>query len=359
MMKTGMWKNAMALGMAVLLGVAAPCPSLWAQAQSTSQSSGQSQGLTSNPYIQSTPQMTGGGLPSPSLLGTGQQDSSAGGAANIFYPDIKTYVMVAGDVINVRLYGTLDFATTLRLSKDGTGQLPLIGDMALAGMTIEKAQILIEDKLKSAGMYRNPHITITLSEFDESQSTITLAGEMHGRLPSRRARTVAEALNAAGGLPLGSSPVVSIIRPGSTEQILVDMGTTGTDMAKANVPLQPGDTIFVQRAGAVYVVGAFKTPGVFAMQPARTTLLQVAALSGGPLYSAKYQDMRIIRTVESERTEVKVDIQKVLFGSAPDPILQPGDIIFLPTSPLKAALSSGGVSVLLGLMNAALIVATR
>lgn len=363
-MKIGKQKNAITRGMALLLGCAIPCTAAWAQTQTELSSQGQSQQTTmpaQNPYVQAAPQMTGGQMVMPSLGGnsSGAQDGGNGPAGNVFYPDIKTYVLSAGDVINVRLYGAPDYMTTLRLSKDGTADLPLIGDLALSGMTIDKAQATIEDKLKSAGMYRAPHISIVLVEYDEAQATVMFAGDLHGKLSTRRARTVTEAINSAGGLPPGSNPVVSIIRPGVTDPIQVNVGLTGKDMSKADVPLQAGDTIFIQRAGTIYLVGAFKTPGLFAMQPGRTTLLQVSAMSGGPLYSAKYEDMRIIRTVGNERTEVKVDVQKVLYGRAPDPILEPGDIVFLPTSAIKAAISSGGLATLVNLLNVALVVATR
>ena len=41
-----------------------------------------------------------------------------------------------------------------------------------------------------------------------------------------------------------------------------------------------------------------------------------------------------------------MNIQKVLDGKAPDPILQADDIIFLPSSALKAAIKSGGIGTL-------------
>ena len=50
------------------------------------------------------------------------------------------------------------------------------------------------------------------------------------------------------------------------------------------------------------------------------------------------------------------DIKKVLYGQAPDPVLQADDIIFLPSSALKDAIKSGGLGTLLGV--ASLLVAS-
>ena len=356
-MRTGLRKNTIATMTALVLASIAPCASMNAQGQT--QGGGGGQVSAPNPYIQAAPSMSGQAVPQSGGMIVPNQDAGNSSVSTVFYPDIKTYVLSAGDLINVRLYGVPDYTTTLRLSNDGTGQLPLIGTLHLEALTVEKAQIKIQDTLKSSGMYRDPRITITLGEFDDTQSSVLFTGELHGRIPARKAHTLAEALNLEGGLPTGASSTISVIRPGVEDPILVDLGTTAKDQAKADIPLQPRDTVFIQRAGAVYLVGAFKQTGLIPMQPGRTTLMQVAALSGGPTYSAKYADMRIIRTAGTERTEVKVDIQKVLYGKAPDPILQPGDIIFLPTSSLKAALASGGISTLLSLANLAIIIATR
>jgi polysaccharide export outer membrane protein len=48
----------------------------------------------------------------------------------------------------------------------------------------------------------------------------------------------------------------------------------------------------------------------------------------------------------------------VINGKAPDPVLQPEDIIFLPTSSMKAAIKSGGIGTLLGIISI-LIVAVQ
>ena len=275
----------------------------------------------------------------------------------VLYPDAKQYVLTPGDLINVRLFGSADYATVQRISMDGTVVLPLIGSVPLTGITIQAAEESIELSLRKAGMYRKPQITISIAE-SASPSTITLAGELHGVFPIQGPRPLLDVLASFGGLPVTAGRVVTIIRPGAEAPILVDLGTTAQDLVKANIPVLPHDTVFVERAGVVYVVGAFKLNGAYPLQAGRVTLMQVAALSGGPLFSAKYDDMRIIRTVGNQRTEVKVDIKKVLYGKMPDPILQSGDILFLPPDALKAAISNGNFNTLLGAVSLALV-ATR
>jgi polysaccharide export outer membrane protein len=324
-----------------------------------------------NPYSQVTPGISGANQGIQSPMGAGMQGASvspsgvqtlgpsqAASAPSmaLLYPDPTQYTLAPGDLISIRLYSVPDYATVDRISKDGTVQLPLIGSVNLGGITIRQAEDLIATRLKTAGMFRNPEVTIGIAE-SSSPQTISFAGEKTGLYLVQGQRNLLDVLAGSGGLPPTASRTVSIIRPGTDAPILVNLGTTPQELIKANVPIFPHDTIFVERAGTVYVLGAFKQPGAYPLQPTGMTLMQMASLAGGPAFSGKYGDMRIVRTVGTERQEVKVDIKRIMFGQDPDPLLQPGDILFLPTAVFKQALASGGIQTLLSAISILVIAA--
>jgi polysaccharide export outer membrane protein len=85
------------------------------------------------------------------------------------------------------------------------------------------------------------------------------------------------------------------------------------------------------------------------------TLMKVAALTGGAGFEGKNSDLRIIRSVGTSRQVVRVDLKKIIEGRAPDPVLQAEDIVFLPTSSMKAAIKSGGIGTLLGIVSILLV----
>ena len=58
--------------------------------------------------------------------------------------------------------------------------------------------------------------------------------------------------------------------------------------------------------------------------------------------------MHLIRTIGDRRTVVSLDINKIFRGKAPDPILQPNDILYQPSSFIKVAIQQGGIGVVLG-----------
>ena len=272
---------------------------------------------------------------------------------SVLYPTGREFHLAAGDMVSIRLFGQTDYAPTVRISDDGTVLLPLIGIVKLDGLTLPQSEEYLAKKLADAGMYKDPQVTVTVTE--GPNATITVVGETHGVIPIAGSKRLLDVLAATGGLPPSASHVVTINRPGVTQPIVVDLGSDPAQSALANIPVFSGDTIIVGRMGVVYVVGAFKTQGAIPLvQTTPLTLLQATALSGGPMYEAKYDDLHLIRTVGNQRTVVKLDIQKVLYGKAPDPILQPNDILFLPSSTMKAAIANGGVGVVLGLASVAL-----
>ena len=108
-----------------------------------------------------------------------------------------------------------------------------------------------------------------------------------------------------------------------------------------NVPIYAGDIVKVTRAGIVYVVGAVKKPGGFTVKGnEQMSLLKAIALAEGLSSTSSKGHTRIIRTDEGsgKRSEIPVELGKILDGKAPDMNLQAADIVFVPSSMGKTVL---------------------
>jgi polysaccharide export outer membrane protein len=108
-----------------------------------------------------------------------------------------------------------------------------------------------------------------------------------------------------------------------------------------NVPIYAGDIVKVTRAGIVYVVGAVKKPGGFTVKGnEQMSLLKAIALAEGLSSTSSKGHTRIIRTDEGsgKRSEIPVELGKILDGKAPDMNLQAADIVFVPSSTGKTVL---------------------
>ena len=289
----------------------------------------------------------------------------------ILYPGHRDVYLGTEDLLAVHIYSSPEYGPTVRVSQDGSIQLPLIGTVQVEGLTLHQAKALIAQKLVSAGMYRDPQVSVQIT--DSPNLIATVLGEMHGVVPIVGERRLYDVLAAvgggggfspgattvivgAGGLPSTASHIITINRPGLAEPITVDLGTDPAKSSVANIPIFPRDTIIVPRVGVVYLLGAFKTQGAIPLQQnSPMTLMKMAALAGGPGWEGNTGDLRIIRSVGLTRQVVRVDIKRVINGRDPDPVLQAEDIVFLPTSSMKAAIKSGGIGTLLGIVSILLV----
>jgi polysaccharide export outer membrane protein len=305
-------------------------------------------------------EVTGGLAPSPGVSQAAAQALAAAQAAtaasvapmpsqSMLYPG-EDFRLGPGDLIGVHLFGALDYSATVRVGLDGTVALPYVGSVPLQGLSVRAAQGRIEERLRTGGFYNNPQITIQV--LDTVNGSVTITGEVRAVVPVSTERSLREVLLAAGGLPLTASHTVKIVRPGVEQPIVVNLGADLAASAAANIPIHPHDIIQISRANVVYVLGAFKNQGSVPLDQATPlTLMELAALSGGVGWEGRYADLRLIRTVGTERKLVELDIKKVLNGKAPDPVLEANDIVFLPTDQMKAALKSLGIGGVLGLVS--------
>jgi polysaccharide export outer membrane protein len=270
----------------------------------------------------------------------------------MLYPG-EDFQLGPGDLISVHVFLQPDYQSTVRVDADGNVKLPFIGSANLKGQTVREAQALIAGRLQSGGFYTNPEVIIQV--LDTVNGSVLVTGEMHQIVPVSTERSLKDVLLTAGGLPATASHTVKIVRAGLPDPIVVDLGTDLATSRTANIAVRPHDIIQISRASVVYVLGAFTRQGAVPLdQSSPLTLLQVAALSGGIGFEGKFDDLRLIRTVGTDRKVIEVDIKKIRSGEARDPILQANDIVFLPTNAMKAILKNVGAGGVIGVVSLAL-----
>jgi polysaccharide export outer membrane protein len=115
---------------------------------------------------------------------------------------------------------------------------------------------------------------------------------------------------------------------------------TNSSHPEENIQIRPNDVISVPRAEIVYVIGEVGKPGGFALNDKENiSVLQALALANGLTPNAARNDGKIIRPVPgANRVELAINLKELLNGKAKDMILQPEDILFVPTSYTKGAM---------------------
>lgn len=128
-----------------------------------------------------------------------------------------------------------------------------------------------------------------------------------------------------------------------------DLETSLADRLRGTYMVDPQVTVDVVEAAAepVYVVGQVNRPGAFVPSgPNRLTVLQAIALAEGAKPTGSQGGTVVIRTgADGTRTQIPVDIPDVVRGEAPDLVLQPNDIVYVPTN-MERSIALGIVNTL-------------
>lgn len=263
-----------------------------------------------------------------SVLNTSSQDAPAQRASIKVSP---------GDLVIVTVDGVSDYKPEVRVSENGVISLPLIGEVAVGGTSVERAQDEIAKKMTDGNYFRDPHVSVFVKEY--ASIGISVLGEVArpGVYPSLGVRRLYDVISAAGGFSARAGKTVTITRRDLPQKpITVTVDADPSKSVSSNVEVQPGDTIMVSKAGLVYVVGDVGRAGGFIMDNnERITVLQVLAMAQGVNRSAAMGSARIIRRTPQGPTEVQVPLKQMMAAKANDMEMQPEDILFIPGSAAK------------------------
>jgi polysaccharide export outer membrane protein len=243
------------------------------------------------------------------------------------------------DALAITVLQAQELNSSVRVSQQGDISLPLVGGVHAAGMTPQELEIAIEDKLR--GKYiRDPDVTVTATDVRSRGVSVVGAVQRPGVVQIRGANTtLLEVLSMTGGVTDAAGDTVTVLRDGVVRNDLkLDAVLEGRD-PRLNVPIFSGDVVNVQNAAVVYVIGAVRKPGAFAMRGnSQLTVLRALALGEGLLTVAASGDAVVLRTlVDGARVELPIDLRAVLQAKAADIPLQPQDVLFVPTSGGKVA----------------------
>jgi polysaccharide biosynthesis/export protein len=247
-----------------------------------------------------------------------------------------------GDLLQVRVFGAADYNHDVRVADDGSVSLPFIGRVHVAGMTAREVAGDLQSRLSQGGYFNNPQVDVFVKEY--ATQGVSVLGEVQkpGVYPLLGARTLFDVISAAQGTTQTAGDKVSVIhrdRPQHPE--IVKLSYDAKDSPQSNVRVFPGDTVVVQKAGIVYVVGDVKKPSGIVMANPNLTVLQSIALAEGTNPNASLDKARIVRKTADGQTEIPLYLKKMLAAQIPDMRVQPDDVIFVPNSALKTGFKRG------------------
>jgi polysaccharide biosynthesis/export protein len=237
-----------------------------------------------------------------------------------------------------------------RLDPSGDLRLPMIGRVHAAGMTVEQLEAELTTRLKV--FLQQPDVTVTVTESQSQPVSIIGAVRTSGVHQVAGSKTLIQVLSLAGGLSDDAGPTLKITRrlelgriplPESTVDPTGKFSTVEIDVRallnaqnpEKNIVISPYDVISVPRAETVYVVGEVGRPGALPLTGGTSiTVLQAVSSSGGVLRTGAPSRASILRRTpgQEKRTQLPINIQKIMQGKADDVALASGDILVVPDS---------------------------
>lgn len=113
-------------------------------------------------------------------------------------PLADDYKIGPQDLIEVQVYGIENLKREVRVNSRGSITLPLIGVVAVAGLTGQEAEGLIAAKYEKDYL-RDPHVTLFIKEFTSQRITLEGAVAKPGIYPIKGTTTLVQAVAIGGG----------------------------------------------------------------------------------------------------------------------------------------------------------------
>jgi polysaccharide biosynthesis/export protein len=254
-------------------------------------------------------------------------------------------VIGPGDDLEITVYGAPDLSQRTRVGADGNISMPLIGSVRIAGLSSSEAQAAIETQLQRNNVVNDPQVLIYVKEY--SSSGISVVGEVvrPGVYSALGPHRLFDILQTAGGLSDKASGLVTISHRSDTEHpVTVAVSKDPALMARSNIELLPGDTVFAAKAAMVYILGEVLKPGGYILNSTgAVTLLQVVAAAGGPTSSAALGRARMLRRTPTGLQEEPLPLKALLRGKTADIPVSAEDIVFVPSSHTKAVIAASSL----------------
>ena len=245
---------------------------------------------------------------------------------SVGFASASDVLLGSGDVLKISVYGNPDLALETRISEAGDITFPLIGNVAIGGLSVSAAEKKIGGLLQSGGFLRKAQVNIIVTMLQSQQVSVLGQVNRPGRFPIEGKRSVMDMLAMAGGVSAEGGDGVSLIRKreGKTTREFIDI----VDMVRnadlnRDFDVAGNDVIYVERAPRFYIYGEVQRPGAFRLERAMT-VLQARSVGGGLTQRGTERGIRIKRRDAAGQVQV--------LPAKHDDLVQVDDVLYIQES---------------------------
>ena len=241
----------------------------------------------------------------------------------------KDYIIGPEDILEIQVWGNKDLNQVVFVRPDGRTSLPLVGEIGVSGQSVQQLQDHLTNVYEKT--VKGAVVTVMVKEI-KSRPVFFIGGfGKPGVMQLTRELTLLQAISVVGGVVPNADAEKGFLLRGD-KRIPIDFNrlVQRGDLSQ-NPKLEPGDSIVVPLADAVYVNGEVKAPGSVKYTQDLTILKALTQVGGlTPLASAGRVD--VLRGNAEKKERIRADVDKMMRSpdENPDIRLQPNDIIFVP-----------------------------
>ena len=124
-----------------------------------------------------------------------------------------SHALVPGEFIQIKVFQEPDLDTAVRIPGNGYVNFPLIGEVALAGQSVQQATRVIHDRLQARFLV-NPQVSITVVEPVKRLFTVLGQVQRPGtyRFPEQQNLDLLQVIGIAGGYTRLADPGTIIVK---------------------------------------------------------------------------------------------------------------------------------------------------
>lgn len=251
---------------------------------------------------------------------------------------LSTYHIGPKDLVEIKVFEVPELNVELRVSEEGTIDLPLVGYVDVEGLTENELALRLKVLLESEYVQR-ASVAVQVREFRFKPIAVIGAVKNPGELAFSGRWTLLQALIAAGGLAERHGNVVYVLRNaanGLSDQLEIDLNELLVrGNPRVNVPIFANDLINVPAPVpiSIFCLGEVTRPGALEfLTTERITLLAAIARAGGLTDRASSKILIKRRDSSGRETELEFNYKRIIAGDHPDVELEPNDVVVVKRS---------------------------
>lgn len=233
------------------------------------------------------------------------------------------YHLGPGDLLRITVFDHDELFADARVSQSGNITYPLLGEVKVGGLSTRDAELMLARRLTSGGFVKQPQVSILITEYQSQKVSVMGQVAKPGPYPVADSKKVLDVLALAGGVLNDTAAEEATLMRQDGSRAQIDLHKLFDGDPSMNLPVQNGDTVYIQRAPQFFVYGEVQKPGAYKLL--RNMNVAQAISTGGGLTTRGTERGAIVKRMDDKGKERKYSVKS-------SDMLQADDVLVIKES---------------------------